>query len=95
VAARLKIDRSFVADMVDDPEARAIVASMIGMARALGLKVTAEGVETESQSQLLTVLGCDDAQGYLYSRPLDEAGLRAFLARVDNPSPASEPSRTA
>lgn len=95
VAARLKIDRSFVADMVDDPEARAIVASMIGMARALGLKVTAEGVETESQSQLLKVLGCDDAQGYLYSRPLDEAGLRAFLARVDNPSPASEPDRTA
>lgn len=95
VAARLKIDRSFVADMVDDPEARAIVASMIGMARALGLKVTAEGVETESQSQLLTVLGCDDAQGYLYSRPLDEAGLRAFLARVADPSPASEPDRTA
>jgi len=80
--------------MADDPEARAIVASMIGMARALGLKVTAEGVETESQSQLLKVLGCDDAQGYLYSRPLEETDLRAYLARLAF-SPASEPGRTA
>jgi diguanylate cyclase (GGDEF)-like protein len=96
-ATRLKIDRSFVADMSDDPEARAIVASMVGMARALGLKVTAEGVETAEQRDLLKVLGCDDAQGYYFVRPLDEAALRTYLGdacRV-SVSPASAPDKTA
>ncbi len=97
VAARLKIDRSFVADMSDDAEARAIVASMVGMARALGLRVTAEGVETAAQRDLLKVLGCDDAQGYFFVRPLDEAALRTYLAAACQTAvnPASEPDRTA
>ncbi|MEW6119886.1 MAG: EAL domain-containing protein [Pseudomonadota bacterium] len=92
IAARLKIDRSFIADMDKDAEARAIVASMIGMARALGLKVTAEGVETAEQVELLKALGCDDVQGYYFAAPLDETGLRERLALV---SPASAPDRTA
>lgn len=96
-AARLKIDRSFVTDMDDDAEARAIVASMIGMARALGLRVTAEGVENAVQRDLLKVLGCDDAQGYFFVRPLDEAALRAYLdaARLAAVSPASALDKTA
>jgi len=74
-ATRLKIDRSFISDMADDAEARAIVASMVGMARALGLKVTAEGVETAAQVELLRDLGCDDVQGYYFAPPLAEAAL--------------------
>ncbi|HQT01064.1 MAG: hypothetical protein B7Y26_04145 [Hydrogenophilales bacterium 16-64-46] len=96
-AARLKIDRSFVADMCDDDEAHAIVASMVGMARALGLKVTAEGVESVAQRALLTALGCDDAQGYLFARPMEEAALQACLESgwPMDLSPASAPDKTA
>lgn len=97
VAARLKIDRSFVADMNEDAEARAIVASMVGMARALGLKVTAEGVETAAQRDMLKALGCDDAQGFFFVKPLDEASLRQYLETggATGVSPASAPDKTA
>ncbi|MCB1863933.1 MAG: EAL domain-containing protein [Chromatiales bacterium] len=85
VAARLKIDRSFIADMTADAEAQAIVASMVGMARALGLRVTAEGVESAEQVELLKTLGCDDVQGHFFAVPTDEAGLRARLAAAASP----------
>jgi diguanylate cyclase (GGDEF)-like protein len=95
-AIRLKIDRSFVADMVGDAEARAIVAGMVGMARALELKVTAEGVESAAQIELLKTLGCDDVQGFYCARPLAEADL---LARLPDWTggfiPASAPDKTA
>ncbi|WP_296640415.1 EAL domain-containing protein [Thiobacillus sp. 65-1402] len=95
-ATRLKIDRSFVADMAEDAEARAIVASMVGMARALGLKVTAEGVESAAQVELLRDLGCDDVQGYYFAPPLAEAALLPRLADWRNGfNPASAPDRTA
>jgi diguanylate cyclase (GGDEF)-like protein len=60
----LKIDRSFVSEMLTHPQSRAIVESTIALARGLGLKVTAEGVEQEAEAQLLRELGCDYAQGY-------------------------------
>ncbi len=95
-AIRLKIDRSFVADMVDDAEARAIVASMAGMARALGLKVTAEGVETAAQVEMLKTLGCDDIQGFYCARPLAEADLLARLNDwLGGFNPASAADKTA
>ncbi len=71
----LKIDRSFVREMLNQPQSRAIVESTISLARGLGLKVTAEGVELESEASLLRALDCDYVQGYLFSRPIPEAQL--------------------
>jgi EAL domain-containing protein (putative c-di-GMP-specific phosphodiesterase class I) len=66
----LKIDRSFVVDMTAAPKRLALVSSIIKLAHSLQLKVVAEGVETEEQSRLLRVLGCDEMQGYLFSKPV-------------------------
>lgn len=66
----LKIDRSFVKDLQDDNEDAAIATAIISMAHALGLRVTAEGVETQAQRDFLARQGCDEIQGYLVSRPL-------------------------
>ena len=67
---QLKIDRSFVQDILEDIGSRAIAQSVISLGRALGLAVIAEGVETTEQRDLLTGHGCHSFQGYLYSRPL-------------------------
>ena len=74
---RLKIDRFFVAALLEGEEGRAIVAAMIEMARALKLEVTAEGVETAEQRDLLVSLGCQEMQGYLFSRPMPAADFIA------------------
>ncbi len=71
----LKIDKSFIDDL-EDAKGELFVQSMIGLAKAHGLSVTAEGVETEKQSELLTRLGCDTAQGYLFSPALPEREAR-------------------
>jgi EAL domain-containing protein (putative c-di-GMP-specific phosphodiesterase class I) len=75
----LKIDRSFVADLATDPTDRAIVASIVRLAHSLGLTVTAEGVEDEAALDILRREGCDEAQGWLYSRPRTEAELATWL----------------
>jgi diguanylate cyclase (GGDEF)-like protein len=66
----LKIDRSFVRDIVDDPDDAAIATTIVTLAKHLRLGVVAEGVETESQLEILRRQGCEEAQGYFYSRPL-------------------------
>ena len=66
----VKIDRSFITDLRQGAAARAIVQAIVTMAQALQLRVVAEGVETEEQRTILTQLGCDDIQGYIFSRPL-------------------------
>ncbi len=66
----LKIDQSFVRDLVTDPDDMALSEAIIVMAHKLGLKVIAEGVETEAQRKLLAEAGCDYAQGYLFSKPV-------------------------
>ena len=76
---RLKIDRSFVADLPDDAEDRAISSTIIAMARALNLQVTAEGVETDAQRRLLSDLGCDELQGYLIARPMPAEEVEGML----------------
>jgi len=69
-ATTLKIDKSFVDEIHSSPGRLAIVSAVISLAHALGMRVVAEGVETEDQAGLLKQLGCDEMQGYLYSRPL-------------------------
>ncbi len=74
---KLKIDRSFIDEIETSPEARAIVRTVIELARALGMRVTAEGVETEAQATLARLAGCDYAQGYYFARPMP---IEALLA---------------
>jgi diguanylate cyclase (GGDEF)-like protein len=78
----LKIDQSFVRDLGRNLGDNAIVAAVVNMAQALALRVVAEGVETEEQLEILRDLGCDEHQGYLYSRPLPAHALRERLAHT-------------
>ena len=77
---RLKIDRSFVRDMVEDADDRAIAGTVAALARVLRLSVVAEGVETQQQLRLLREQGCDVAQGYLFSRPVPAGEFARLLA---------------
>jgi diguanylate cyclase (GGDEF)-like protein len=74
-AGELKIDRSFVLDLETSGDARAVVDAVVKLAQALGLKVVAEGVETEAQGQVLRSLGCDELQGYLFAKPMSAKAL--------------------
>jgi diguanylate cyclase (GGDEF)-like protein len=79
----VKIDRSFVAGLVDNADDQAIVRAVMAMAQALGLDVTAEGVETVGHRDCLRALGCESAQGWYYGRPLPAAeAAEAFLVRT-------------
>ena len=75
----LKIDRSFIITMLNDPNAMTLVSMMISLARSLGLKVVAEGVDSEEQAEALRRLECEEMQGYLYSKPLPSAELIRLL----------------
>jgi predicted signal transduction protein with EAL and GGDEF domain len=75
----LKIDRSFVSDLKMNPENREIIRTIIGLARNLGMDVVAEGTETLDEIGYLKSLGCEFAQGYFFSKPLDSAAAGAFL----------------
>ncbi len=80
----LKIDRSFVDGLGRNPEDTAIVAAVIAMAHALELRVVAEGVETLEQLERLRTLGCEEVQGYYFSRPLPHDALEEFLIGHDD-----------
>jgi EAL domain-containing protein (putative c-di-GMP-specific phosphodiesterase class I) len=77
----LKIDRSFVATMIDRPESQAIVRSIVGLAHSLGLRVIAEGIERADQLRALARLNCEYGQGYHFSRPLPAGELEPLLTR--------------
>jgi EAL domain-containing protein (putative c-di-GMP-specific phosphodiesterase class I) len=82
----VKIDKSFVREMGTEESDAAIVSTIIGLARQLGLAVVAEGVEDEGSRDRLIELGCDVAQGYLFSRPLPVDRLNAWFAARDGAS---------
>ncbi len=75
----LKIDRSFIADLETSDNDKVLVKSIIEMAHALNLKVVAEGIETEAQLNILKDFGCDQAQGYLFNRPIPVEDITRLL----------------
>jgi len=79
----LKIDRSFVQDMLPGNSEHSLVEAIIAMARSLGLKVVAEGVETEEQLRMLGVMGCHYAQGYHLARPLPPVDFTEAIREID------------
>ena len=77
---RIKIDQSFIAEMTERADCVAIVSTIIALGNTLGIKVTAEGVETEEQFSILQAVGCTEAQGYLFSRPVPSAEMHTTLS---------------
>lgn len=86
---RLKIDQGFVRGIPDDPDDLALARAILWLGHSLGLEVIAEGVEQTEQCALLAAEGCEDAQGYLYSKPLSAADLVAWLRawQAEHPPP--------
>jgi EAL domain-containing protein (putative c-di-GMP-specific phosphodiesterase class I) len=82
----LKIDRSFVRDICEDPNDANIVQTITVMADNLGIKVVAEGVETVEQQELLTSFGCQQVQGFLFSPPLPAPGFEEYLTGFETRS---------
>lgn len=80
---QIKIDQSFVRDIVNDPNDAAIVQTIIAMGEVLGLNVIAEGVETEAQREFLDLRGCHSFQGYLFGRPVPLADFEVQLRNID------------
>jgi diguanylate cyclase (GGDEF)-like protein len=81
----LKVDRSFVRDVVSNPEDAAITQSIIALGKSLKLNITAEGVETQEQFEYLRAQGCDEIQGYYFSRPVPAAALADLLKEPGQP----------
>jgi EAL domain-containing protein (putative c-di-GMP-specific phosphodiesterase class I) len=88
----IKIDKRFIAAMALGSNDRAVVQAIINLGKAMGLKVTAEGVETEQQLALLSSDACHEVQGFYMSRPIDKLALGRLLAQQDE---ARLPSRSA
>ncbi|OJU66903.1 MAG: hypothetical protein BGO05_02650 [Rhizobiales bacterium 63-7] len=89
---KIKIDRSFVADMAHKPEAAAIIETISLLARRLGLTTTAEGIETEAQAIFLRSIGCDEGQGYYFAKPLPAETCCEWLGRRAAGSACSIPN---
>jgi diguanylate cyclase (GGDEF)-like protein len=77
---RLKVDRSFIGDLPESAQSLAILRSVVGLGRSLGIAVTAEGVETPDQMRLLILEGCNSAQGYLIGKPKEAAAYAELIA---------------
>jgi diguanylate cyclase (GGDEF)-like protein len=89
-ARQLKIDSSFVRDLDSSLDAQAIVEAVVRLAHALGLKVVAEGVETQDQADILAQLHCDELQGFLFARPMAEPTLLNWLQQRGRPVPPTQ-----
>ena len=79
---KLKIDRSFIQQILQDDRKQALVSTMINLGHALGMEVTAEGIETEHERQLLAQQGCDTIQGYLISQPMPADAIEKYLQQI-------------
>lgn len=88
-ARQLKIDRSFVRDLEEQEDARAVVDAVVRLAHALGLRVVAEGVETAGQRDILAAMHCDELQGFYFARPMPADALLAW-AEGDKPDGAAD-----
>jgi len=88
---KIKIDRSFVKDVEMDTDCRAIVKSVIDMCRNLKLDCIVEGMETETQVQILRGLGCNMMQGYFFGKPMPGAEVLDFLDSANFPSSSQTP----
>jgi EAL domain-containing protein (putative c-di-GMP-specific phosphodiesterase class I) len=91
-AEELKTDRSFVMDIETSVDARAVVDAVVRLAHALGLKVVAEGVETEPQRDILVGMGCDELQGYLFAKPMSARALLLWASDEQARQSAFNPS---
>ena len=89
----LKIDRSFVRDLIEDASDATIVRTIIEMAHTLGFTVVAEGIETEAQAEYLKRHGCDEGQGYLFAKPMPAGRLAALLAAARRGAAEVRPGR--
>ena len=85
---KLKIDQSFIRAIDRNPRARGVLRTIIALGRTLGVPVTAEGIETENEAAFVRKLRCDQAQGYLFSRPLPETEVANFIMKAVWPKPA-------
>ncbi|MCU1368982.1 MAG: hypothetical protein JWO77_176 [Ilumatobacteraceae bacterium] len=87
----LKVDRSFVAEIGRDPEDELIVAAVTDLAHSMGIQIIAEGIETSEQHEMLTDMGCEFGQGYLWSRPMPPAETLAYVERACTALPVTAP----
>jgi EAL domain-containing protein (putative c-di-GMP-specific phosphodiesterase class I) len=94
--SKLKIDRSFIRDVAVNSDDAAITTAIISMAKSLSLKVIAEGVENEAQMSFLRKLGCEEIQGYYFSKPLtaEEISAKLRLGSLGSPVVGEIDSRT-
>ncbi|MBS1104164.1 bifunctional diguanylate cyclase/phosphodiesterase [Gluconobacter sp. Dm-62] len=83
---RIKIDRSFIRDMLNDPQAQSIVSAIMNLGHAMSMEVVAEGVETAAQLDMLRHTSCNTAQGFLLGRPASLEDLSAYPGIVENPA---------
>ena len=83
-ASEIKIDKSFVLDMIRDETDAVIVHSTIALAHNMGYQVVAEGVENAETLELLQVLGCDEVQGFYFSEPMEATSVPAWIKHHDN-----------
>ena len=90
---RIKIDRSFISEISNSGRSLNLVSHMIELGSTLGMNVTIEGIETEDQLKLLSTRGCNELQGYLFSRPVGLEQLRAYCA--DMSANSEQPDETA
>ena len=81
---KIKIDRSFMRDLDSKGDSLAIIKAVIGLGHSLGMATTAEGVETETQKNFLQNAGCNEMQGYLFSKPIPEKQVTRMLSRASS-----------